>query len=196
MQYKLAEPVAVVRYALTSANDAPERDPQDWTLQGSADGQTWTTLDTQADQTFAERFQTKEYRFANTDAVPATTGSTSPRNGGATSSSSPSWQLSDGDTDPAAARRHEQPARQRARPARPTAKAGRRLHRAQGAPVLRPAHSPRAAAYSYNKVFDVDSRSTRDTELSYLIFPEFTATTCATRPPTPRSTWPSPTAPT
>ena len=39
--------------------------------QGSEDGQTWTTLDTQTGQTFAERFQTKEYDFANSDGVPA-----------------------------------------------------------------------------------------------------------------------------
>jgi hypothetical protein len=65
---ELAQPVAVVDYALTSANDAPGRDPRDWTLQGSQDGQTWTTLDTQTGQDFSERFQTKEYRFANSTA--------------------------------------------------------------------------------------------------------------------------------
>ena len=37
-QYKLSEPVKVVLYALGSANDAPGRDPQDWTFQGSNDG--------------------------------------------------------------------------------------------------------------------------------------------------------------
>ncbi|MFL5801252.1 MAG: discoidin domain-containing protein [Roseiflexaceae bacterium] len=68
VQLKLSEPVAIVRYALTSANDAPERDPRDWMLQGSQDGQNWTTLDTQTNQLFADRFQTKEYGFANTTA--------------------------------------------------------------------------------------------------------------------------------
>jgi hypothetical protein len=65
LQVRLDEPVAVVDYALTSANDAPERDPRDWTLQGSQDGQSWTILDTQTDQLFDSRFQTKEYRFDN-----------------------------------------------------------------------------------------------------------------------------------
>ncbi|HET9138331.1 family 16 glycoside hydrolase, partial [Actinophytocola sp.] len=65
---QLAEPLAVNGYALTSANDAAGRDPKDWALQGSADGQTWTDLDTQTNQTVAERFQTKRYDFTNTQA--------------------------------------------------------------------------------------------------------------------------------
>jgi hypothetical protein len=62
-QFEFDGPFAIVRYALTSANDAPTRDPMDWTLQGSNDGQNWTTVDTQRDQVFTDRFQTKEYRF-------------------------------------------------------------------------------------------------------------------------------------
>lgn len=37
LEYRLppsAAPAAVLRYALTSANDAPERDPRDWALEG------------------------------------------------------------------------------------------------------------------------------------------------------------------
>jgi hypothetical protein len=45
--YQLAKPAAVVRYALTSANDAPTRDPRDFTVQGSNDGSTWTDLNRQ-----------------------------------------------------------------------------------------------------------------------------------------------------
>lgn len=78
-QVELPEPVAVTSYRLTSANDVPERDPQQWTLSGSADGSRWTTLD---DRTltapFESRFQTKEftcaangsYRFYRFDFVP------------------------------------------------------------------------------------------------------------------------------
>src|SRR5829696_5967126 len=68
VQYKLSEPVKVVLYALGSANDAPERDPRNWTFRGSNDGQTWTTLDTQVDQSFGERFQLKQYPIANDQA--------------------------------------------------------------------------------------------------------------------------------
>ncbi|MEV1332614.1 ThuA domain-containing protein [Micromonospora costi] len=65
---KLAQPVVVSRYALTSANDFPGRDPKNWTLQGSQDGSTWTDLDTRTDETFPQRFQTKQYSFTNTTA--------------------------------------------------------------------------------------------------------------------------------
>ena len=46
VELELAEPATIVRYALTSANDHAERDPRDWTLKGSNDGSSWTTLDT------------------------------------------------------------------------------------------------------------------------------------------------------
>ncbi|MDQ7909465.1 ThuA domain-containing protein [Phytohabitans sp. ZYX-F-186] len=65
---KLAAPVVVSRYALTSANDFAGRDPRDWQLQGSTDGQSWTTLDTRTGETFAGRFETKQYTFTNTTA--------------------------------------------------------------------------------------------------------------------------------
>ncbi|WP_432838100.1 ThuA domain-containing protein [Dactylosporangium sp. CA-092794] len=68
--FRLTTPAAVNSYALTSANDFPGRDPRDWTLQGSADGQSWTDLDQRAGQTFAERFQTRKFDFANTQAYP------------------------------------------------------------------------------------------------------------------------------
>ena len=35
-------------YGIGSANDSPDRDPKTWTLKGSNDGQTWTTLDTRS----------------------------------------------------------------------------------------------------------------------------------------------------
>ena len=57
-------PPTVTGYALTSANDSAGRDPKDWTLQGSADGQTWTDLDRRTGQTFPERFQTRRFDVA------------------------------------------------------------------------------------------------------------------------------------
>ena len=65
--YKYCQPVIVVSYALTSANDVPGRDPKDWQFQGSLDGNNWTTLDTQSNQAFASRFQTIQYSMANTN---------------------------------------------------------------------------------------------------------------------------------
>ena len=65
---RLAEAVPVTGYALTSANDSAGRDPQDWTLQGSADGQTWVDLDKRTGESFPDRFQTKDYTFENDQA--------------------------------------------------------------------------------------------------------------------------------
>jgi OAA-family lectin sugar binding domain len=65
LRFVLAEPVAVSAYSLTSANDASERDPSDWHLEGSHDGSAWTRLDSREDEEFRRRFDTKEYRVAH-----------------------------------------------------------------------------------------------------------------------------------
>jgi predicted alpha-1,2-mannosidase len=172
VQFRLSEPIRVVHYALSSANDAPERDPRDWTLQGSHDGQTWTTLDSQADQTFGERFETKEYRFENTEAylhyrLDVT------RNSGADIVQLAEVQLSNGDTAPPP-------------PGEPRSLVGngpRSAYNAKtrvgysGLKALEYAgrQTAEGRGYSYNKVFDVDVRVTPRSELSYMILPEFKA---------------------
>lgn len=59
------ESVAVNYYSLTSADDAPEKDPKSWTLYGSINNQTWVELDSRTDQTFSGRKQKKEFQFTN-----------------------------------------------------------------------------------------------------------------------------------
>lgn len=59
--YHLPAAKAVTAYSITSANDEPGRDPKNWKLQGSNDGNTWTDLDTQSDQQFSARYETKKY---------------------------------------------------------------------------------------------------------------------------------------
>lgn len=59
--YNLQAAKAVTAYSITSANDEPGRDPKNWKLQGSNDGKTWTDLDTQSDQMFSDRYETKKY---------------------------------------------------------------------------------------------------------------------------------------
>ncbi|XP_061340394.1 peptide-N(4)-(N-acetyl-beta-glucosaminyl)asparagine amidase [Gastrolobium bilobum] len=52
----------LVAYDLMSANDAPERDPMDWILEGSNDeGISWQVLDKQTSQFFEDRFQRRTY---------------------------------------------------------------------------------------------------------------------------------------
>ena len=169
----------------TSANDAAERDPQDWTLQGSNDGNDWTTLDTQTGQSFAERFQTKQYDVANDQ----------PRT---------SYYRLDITREP----------RRRHRPARRAAALQRRRRRRRRPPDMRSARRPAARAARYNakpnagftgvRALQLRAASTPptaaatpttrsststspvtpDTELSYLIFPELRPTTTSSYPST------------
>lgn len=76
---ELPKPVKVEGYALTSANDVPPRDPQQWTLSGSNDGADWTALDRRTlDGPFAQRHETRrftidkpaEFRFYQFSFVP------------------------------------------------------------------------------------------------------------------------------
>ncbi|XP_048324055.1 peptide-N(4)-(N-acetyl-beta-glucosaminyl)asparagine amidase isoform X1 [Ziziphus jujuba] len=55
-------------YELMSANDAPERDPMDWVLEGSNDGgSTWHLLDERISQMFGGRFQRRTFKVASID---------------------------------------------------------------------------------------------------------------------------------
>lgn len=173
-EFDLAEPVKVVTYALTSANDHAERDPRDWTLKGSTDGKTWTDLDTRTGQTFSERFQTKSYDFTTDTAYQHFRLEITKNNGSSDALQLADVQFSDGDTTAPA------PADMRSLVDRgpsgsPTAKSGAGF---TGKKALRYAgtHKPDGHAYSYNKVFDVDTAVTKDTQLSYLVYPQMTET--------------------
>jgi putative alpha-1,2-mannosidase len=63
ISYTFDEPVAVTYYTLTSGT--VPGDPTAWTLSGSADGATWTTLDRRTAETYRWRTQTRP--FAVTD---------------------------------------------------------------------------------------------------------------------------------
>jgi len=58
----------VSKYAITSANDAAERDPQDWILSGSEDGINWTVIDSRSSEDFSNRYQRREFSFVNSQA--------------------------------------------------------------------------------------------------------------------------------
>ncbi|MFC3791835.1 cadherin-like beta sandwich domain-containing protein [Paenibacillus sp. GCM10012307] len=64
--FVMKEPTVVRGYAISSANDSPARDPQDWKFEGSHNGSNWVVLDTRTSQSFSERFLTKTYQgFTN-----------------------------------------------------------------------------------------------------------------------------------
>ncbi|CAM5547917.1 alpha-1 2-mannosidase [Streptomyces spiroverticillatus] len=169
VEFDLEAPTKVVTYALTSANDHAERDPKDWTLEGSADGKTWTVLDTRKGETFASRFQTKTYDFAN-DTAYAHYRLNITANAGAPILQLADVQFSNGDTStPVPEEMRSQV--DRGPSGSPTAKSGAGF---TGKRALRYAgtHKPNGRAYSYNKVFDVNTRVGRGTELSYRVFPQ------------------------
>jgi predicted alpha-1,2-mannosidase len=168
-QVTLTGPISVKRYAVSSANDAPERDPQDWTLQGSPDGRRWTTLDSQTGQTFSSRFQTKQYDFANTTAYLYYRLNIT-RNHGGPILQVAELQLSNGDnTPPSASDMKSAVGKGPGNSWNAKISAG-----FSGVRAFRYAGSLTAngRGYSYNKIFDVSIPVSATTELSYLIFPD------------------------
>ncbi|MGV9212877.1 GH92 family glycosyl hydrolase [Micromonospora sp. RB23] len=169
--YQLAEPAVVKRYALTSADDEPGRDPRDFTLQGSTDGSTWVDLDRQTTQRFAKRFATNRYGVANTTAYGWYRLAIS-ANSGDSLTQLASWDISDGsDVRP--------PATPMVTEIGPgpvggyTTKPGVGF---TGLAALRYHGGAQTAGRSYatNKLYDVDIPVGPNTRLSYRIFPEFT----------------------
>ncbi|MDQ0906976.1 putative alpha-1,2-mannosidase [Streptomyces canus] len=168
-EFDLAEPLKVVTYALTSANDFAERDPRDWTLKGSTDGKDWKTLDTRSGESFDERFRTKSYDIADPAEYQHFRLEITKNNGASGILQLADVQLSTGggegpvppdmlslvDRGPSGS---------------PTAKAGAGF---TGKRALRYAgrHTADGRAYSSNKVFDVDVAVDPLTRLSYRIFP-------------------------
>jgi hypothetical protein len=63
-QFKNDAKQKVTAYVVTAASDEPMRDPKNWKLLGSTDGQTWETLDEQANQNFAERDMARLFKLA------------------------------------------------------------------------------------------------------------------------------------
>ncbi|MET8831936.1 GH92 family glycosyl hydrolase [Streptomyces sp. NPDC004610] len=168
LEFELDQPAKVVTYALTSANDYDERDPRDWILKGSVDGDQWTTVDTREGQSFGERFLTKSYDLAEAAEYRHFRLEISRNNGG------PITQLADvqfstGGTD--------NPVPQDMLSLVDTGPVGSATAKARagftGTRALRYAgrHLADGRAYSYNKVFDVNVAVGRDTQLSYKVFP-------------------------
>ncbi len=168
IEFDLDGPAKIAQYALTSANDHDERDPAEWTLQGSADGENWRTLDSRSGESFGQRFQTRTYDLAEPAEFRHFRLEIAKGKGGdvlqladvqlstgASDTPVPEDMLSLVDRGPNGS---------------PTAKSGAGF---TGKRALRYAgrHTADGRGYSYNKVFDVDVKVDRRTELSYKIFP-------------------------
>ena len=168
--YKFPAAQNIKKYALSSANDSPERDPKNWTVQGSTNGTDWTVLDTRTGETFSERFQTKTYDVTTPGSYSWYKLDITLNNGSTNIIQLAEWQLSDGSTTPPS------PNMRSVVGSGPTSGytsksragwTGVKSFRTQGR------QTTEGRAYSYNKVFDVDVPVNAKTELSYMIFPEF-----------------------
>jgi PKD repeat protein len=60
IQFKAPSSYIISGYSLTSGNDAPERDPLNWILEGSDNGVAYYTIDSQSEQDFPDRGLRKE----------------------------------------------------------------------------------------------------------------------------------------
>jgi len=68
LQVDLGAATVVTTYSITSADDVPARDPKDFSLLGSNDGITFTTLDSRAGEVFTSRYSIHYYSFSNNTA--------------------------------------------------------------------------------------------------------------------------------
>ncbi|MBU2179637.1 MAG: discoidin domain-containing protein, partial [Gammaproteobacteria bacterium] len=65
VQIQFAQPQAVNSVLITSANDAPARDPENFQVLASNDGVTWVSLAEFIGESFDNRFERKQFRFIN-----------------------------------------------------------------------------------------------------------------------------------
>lgn len=63
IQLKFDKPKKLDAYTITSGNDAPERDPKKWIIQGSNNGTDWTTIDERSNEIFSGRRQTRTFNL-------------------------------------------------------------------------------------------------------------------------------------
>jgi len=66
VQFSFEYTSVLTKYTLTSGNDAPERDPKNWSLKASNDGTTWVEIDSRTGESFTDRKGTNTYTFENT----------------------------------------------------------------------------------------------------------------------------------
>jgi predicted alpha-1,2-mannosidase len=167
--FSMSAPVTIRKYALTSANDADGRDPKNWTLQGSNDGTTWSTLDTRTNEDFASRFQTKQYEFANETAYKFFKLDIT-QNHGENIVQLADVFLSNGAQLPPPG----QTAESRLDSGPTSAYNSRARTGFTGVHSFRYAGHQTSAGrgYTWNKIADVDLKISKDTRLSYKIFPE------------------------
>ncbi|WP_066310823.1 GH92 family glycosyl hydrolase [Bacillus sp. FJAT-29814] len=171
IEFTFDEPQNVVKYAFTSANDASGRDPKDWTLSGSNDGQNWVELDKRTNQKFEKRFERKLFEYENKDKFTHFRFNIT-QNSGDGLTQLAEIALSNGIDVP------------------PPPPSDMKVYVGDGPTssytgktkagwtgkqslIYEGRHEATGEGYAYNKVFDVDIKITPDMQLSYYIHPQF-----------------------
>ncbi|MEO7754348.1 MAG: GH92 family glycosyl hydrolase [Terracoccus sp.] len=172
VRYQLSAPAKVLRYSLTSANDSPERDPKNFSLQGSTDGATWTDVDTRSGIDFPARFATRSFDVT----TPGTyayyrLNVTAVHSGGLVQLAD--LDISDGSTG-------NGPATPMVTKVGPGPISGPNIKPLVGWTGLKAlrysgGHTADGRGYAWNRLFDVDLPVGSDTALSYKIFPDMVA---------------------
>ena len=57
------DPLSIAGYAICSGNDFPGRDPMDWILSGSTDGEKWQVLDKRSGEVFSKRHERRLFKL-------------------------------------------------------------------------------------------------------------------------------------
>ncbi|MEU0797960.1 discoidin domain-containing protein, partial [Amycolatopsis sp. NPDC005961] len=170
-QVTLSEPTSITHYAISSANDFDERDPKDWTLQGSNDASAWTDLDKQTDQAFTARFQQKDYKLAAPSAAYKYYRLDVTRNNGG-----PILQVSElllANDDPAPPPLPNMRSFVDSGPTSGYTNKNRVGFTGMKAFRYSGSQTEAGHGWSYNKIFDVDVPVVASTELSYKVQPQF-----------------------
>lgn len=172
VRYQLGSPGRAVRYSLTSANDAPERDPRDWRLQGSNDGSSWTTVDTRTGIDFPSRFATRTFDVTSPAAyLYYRLDVTANHSGGIIQLAD--WDLNDGTSGGGAAT-----------PMVTSTGSGpisgfniKPLTGFTGVAAMRYSggHTAAGRGYAWNRLYDVDLPVGSATQLRYKVFPDMVA---------------------
>ncbi|CDO03713.1 putative alpha-1,2-mannosidase [Oceanobacillus picturae] len=172
IEFELEEADTVVKYALTSANDYAGRDPQDWELLGSNDGENWTALDNRSEQSFEDRYERKLYEFDNGTAYQYYRLNIT-KNHGESIIQLAELAISNGIDKPAPPASDMKTTVTNGPTSAYTSKTNVGWSGLNTVTYLG-SHLEEGRAYSYNKILDVDIDVTEHTELSYYIFPAFT----------------------
>lgn len=174
ISFELKEAKTISSYSLTSANDAKERDPKDWTFYGSANGEDWIVLDEQDEQVFDGRLtekiyqlqDAKEYKFYKLEIK---------NNHGATMTQFSELNLATGnEADEIRPENDNMQSKISTGPASSWNQMSNVGWSGKKALEISGTHLEKGAGHAYNEVFDVDIPVTDNTHLSYVIFPSLT----------------------